>query len=78
MARPVVEAVRDDGARMVTKGQAAAVVLPGGAEITYLPKDSVYARGGWIDAPAGMKVPAEVDEARLDEVHERVAGALRG
>jgi hypothetical protein len=77
MARVVVEAVRDDGSRMVTKGEAAAVVLPGGREVTYLPRDSVYARGGWIAAPRGMKVPAEVDEAKLDEVDRHTRDALR-
>jgi hypothetical protein len=76
MARVVVEAVRDDGARMVTKGEAAAVVVPG-REVAYLPKDSVYARGGWLAAPSGMKVPAEVNEAKLDEVNRRTRGTLR-
>lgn len=66
----VVEAVRGDGALMVVNGEAAAVVLPSG-EVTYLVKDSVYARGGWDPAPEGTAVPSTVDVDVLAEVRAR-------
>jgi hypothetical protein len=80
MARPDemnarVEATRDDGAVMVTLGGAAAVVLPT-RQITYLPKDSVYARGGgWTPAPQSppLAVPIEVDLDRLTEADRRAS-----
>lgn len=68
-----VEAIRDDGAVMVTMGEAAAVVLPSG-QVTYLPKDSVYARGSWTPAPAGTVMPREVD---LDELAVTATRAAR-
>lgn len=61
---PVVEAVRDDGAIMVTAGEAGAVVLADG-QAFYLPKNSLYARGDWEPAPAGMAVPDSIDLVRL-------------
>jgi hypothetical protein len=68
----IVEATRDDGAVMVTDGEAAAVVLPGGTVI-YLPKDSVYARGGWKAAPNDLPIPGAVDRNRLAQVGARAA-----
>ena len=75
----IVEAVRDDGAVMVTEGRnerdGAAVVLPGG-QVFYLPKGSLYARGGWEAAPSKTPVPDGVDPDRLAAARgPRVAGA---
>lgn len=66
----IVEAVRDDGALLVTDGEGAAVVLPDGA-VHYRSTDSVYARGGWEPAESGLPVPAVVDPVRLAEVRAR-------
>lgn len=65
-----VEAVRGDGAVMVTEGLAGAIVLPDG-QIAYLPKDSLYARGGWEPAPDGLPIPDGIDPAKLAAARPR-------
>lgn len=66
----IVEAQRGDGAFLVTDGPAGAVVLPGGA-VTYLPKDSIYARGGWSPAAGRPSVPKSVDRRKLAELRSK-------
>lgn len=74
----IVEAVRDDGAVMVTEGideyDGGAIVLADGS-VAYLPKDSIYVRGDWEPAPGGTLMPSGVDPAQLAAVRvRRVAG----
>ena len=57
--------IRDDGALLVIRGRAGAVVMPDGA-VRVLPLDSIMARsvGSWsegmVDLPAG--VPADLED----------------
>lgn len=67
----IVEAKRDDGALLVTDGDAAVVVVGDQAWVT--PRDAVLARGNWVPASGPVPEAAAARQHDLEALRDQLA-----